>query len=76
LNVLLMLFNLIPIAPLDGSHVLLDFLDPRTAHDVSNFMNQYGLILLIAVVFLAGRLIAPILVPVVNFLAGTTIMVV
>ena len=34
LNVVLMLFNLIPIAPLDGSHVLFDVLDPRTARQV------------------------------------------
>ena len=30
LNVVLMLFNLLPIAPLDGSHVLIDLLDPTT----------------------------------------------
>jgi Zn-dependent protease len=70
LNVVLLLFNLIPVAPLDGSHVLLDFLDQRTAHDVQNFMNQFGLILLIAVVFFAGQIIVPILVPIANFLIG------
>src|ERR1035437_3858833 len=76
LNVVLMIFNLIPIAPLDGSHVLLDFLDPRTAGDVRNFMNQYGMILLIVVVIFAGQLISPMLVPIVNFLAGTPILLV
>ena len=34
LNVVLLLFNLIPIPPLDGSHVLFDFLDPRTPSDL------------------------------------------
>jgi Zn-dependent protease len=43
LNVLLMLFNLIPVAPLDGSHVLLDLLDARSARRVKEFMDQYGL---------------------------------
>jgi Zn-dependent protease len=76
LNVVLMIFNLIPIAPLDGSHVLLDFLDPRTAGDVRNFMNQYGMILLIVVVIFAGQLISPVLVPIVNFLAGTPVLLV
>jgi Zn-dependent protease len=76
LNVVLMLFNLIPIAPLDGSHVLLDMLDYRTSRQVSEFMSQYGLLLLLAVVIFAGRIIGPILVPVVNFLLGAQIYVV
>jgi Zn-dependent protease len=74
LNVALMLFNLIPIAPLDGSHVLLDLLDQRTAQSVRTFMNQYGFMLLVFVVLLAGRIIVPVLVPIVNFLAGARIL--
>jgi Zn-dependent protease len=74
LNVVLMLFNLIPIPPLDGSHVLFDVLSPRTAHDLRNFMNQYGFMILILVVLFAGRLIVPILVPIVNFLAGVPVI--
>lgn len=74
LNIVLMLFNLIPITPLDGSHVLFDVLDPRTAHDLRNLMNQYGFMILILVVLFAGRLIVPILVPVVNFLAGVPVL--
>jgi len=74
LNVVLMIFNLIPIAPLDGSHVLLDFLNPRTANDVRGFMNQYGLILLILVVIFAGQIVVPLLIPIVNFLAGVQIL--
>jgi len=45
-------------------------LDPATGRQVQQFMNQYGLILLIAVVFFAGQIIVPILVPVANFLIG------
>jgi Zn-dependent protease len=74
LNIVLMIFNLIPIAPLDGSHVLLDFLNPRTANDVRGFMNQYGLILLILVVLFAGQIVVPLLIPIVNFLAGVQIL--
>jgi Zn-dependent protease len=73
LNVLLMLFNLIPVAPLDGSHVLLDLLDARSARRVKEFMDQYGLYLLIGVVLLAGRVIGPFLGPVVNFIVGAQI---
>jgi Zn-dependent protease len=74
LNVVLLLFNLIPIPPLDGSHVLFDLLDPRTAHDLRNFMSQYGLMMLILVVLFAGRIIIPLLVPIVNFLAGVPLL--
>jgi Zn-dependent protease len=74
INVILMLFNLLPIPPLDGSHVLFDLLDPRTAQSVRTFMNQYGLMLLLVVVLLAGRIIVPVLVPIVNFLAGVPLL--
>ncbi len=74
LNVLLMVFNLIPIAPLDGSHVLYDVLDPRTAREVQTFMDQYGLMLLIVVIIFAGRIIVPIMYPIINFLAGVQLV--
>ena len=74
LNVVLLLFNLLPIPPLDGSHVLFDLLDPRTAQSARTFMNQYGLMLLLVVVFLAWRIIMPVLVPIVNFLAGVPLL--
>jgi Zn-dependent protease len=70
LNVVLMVFNLIPVPPLDGSHVLLDALDRRTAQTVARFMDQYGLMMLLAVVFLAGRLISPISDPIIRTLLG------
>ena len=74
INVVLMLFNLLPIPPLDGSHVLFDLLDPRTAQSVRTFMNQYGLMLLLVVILLAQRIIVPVLVPIVNFLAGVQLL--
>jgi Zn-dependent protease len=70
LNVVLMVFNLLPIAPLDGSHVLIDLLDPATGRQVQQFMNQYGLMLLIVVVLFAGQLIGPVVGSVVNLLIG------
>jgi len=47
LNLLLMVFNFIPIPPLDGSKVLYAFLDPRTAFQVRPFLEQYGFYILI-----------------------------
>jgi Zn-dependent protease len=73
LNVALMVFNLIPVPPLDGSHVLLDMLDQKTAHDVRIFFAQYGMLLLLPVIFLAGRIIGPIMDPIVGFLIGVPV---
>jgi Zn-dependent protease len=70
LNLFLMLFNFIPVAPLDGSHVLLDMVSPRTAMELRGYMNQYGIMLLLVVVLLAGRVIYPIMAPIGNFLIG------
>jgi Zn-dependent protease len=74
LNVLLMLFNLIPIPPLDGSHVLLDLLEPRTANSVRVFFGQYGMLLLLPVIFLAGPLIRPLMNPIVSALIGLPVV--
>ena len=70
LNVVLMLFNLLPIAPLDGSHVLIDLLDPMTARRVEIFMAQYGLFILIVIVIFAGQIIGPVVGYLVNLLIG------
>jgi Zn-dependent protease len=76
LNVVLMIFNLLPIAPLDGSHVLLDVVDPATAPQLRTFFDQYGLIVLLVVVLFAGRVISPIFVPIVNALLGAQVYMV
>ncbi len=54
-NAILMFFNLIPIPPLDGSKILYLFLDRRP--DVVRILEQYGLIILIAVLLLGGGLL-------------------
>jgi Zn-dependent protease len=53
LNVLLAIFNLIPIPPLDGYNVLLAFLPPRQAMVVRQYA-PYGVIILLLLVFLPG----------------------
>lgn len=50
-NVLLAIFNLIPIPPLDGYNAALAFLPPRTAFTVQRYA-QYGIIVLLVLVVL------------------------
>ncbi|GIV74763.1 MULTISPECIES: site-2 protease family protein [Caldilinea] len=56
INVLLFVFNLLPIPPLDGSHVLFALL-PGSARQVQMFLMQYGMLILFAVIFFAPALI-------------------
>ena len=48
-NIVLALFNLIPISPLDGSHVLEDLLMPVCGPKPFLWLRQYGIYLLIVV---------------------------
>lgn len=78
INLLLMVFNLIPIPPLDGSKVLYAFLDPRTGWQVRATLEQYGLLILLAAMFLPifggntliGIVVKEILSPLIRLLTG------
>jgi Zn-dependent protease len=50
-NLLLAVFNLLPIPPLDGYNVLLAFAPPRTAFTIQRYA-PYGVIVLLLLVFL------------------------
>lgn len=49
-NVLLAIFNLVPVTPLDGSKILVALLPKRTAYEYESFMRQYGPWLLLALI--------------------------
>jgi Zn-dependent protease len=72
LNVILMLFNLVPIPPLDGSKVLFAFLPPRTVWQWRPILEQYGFLLLILVFFFPpGRSIGSLVfTPLINAIYG------
>jgi Zn-dependent protease len=76
INILLMVFNLFPIPPLDGSKVLFAFLPPRLAWQWRPILEQYGFILLLIVFFvppgnsIGGRILIPIIDAVQSLLLG------
>jgi Zn-dependent protease len=76
INIVLMIFNLIPIPPLDGSKVLFAFLPPQVAWRWRPMLEQYGFILLLLFLFLPPgesigvRIIRPIIDGFLSLLVG------
>lgn len=56
-NLSLMLFNLIPIGPLDGAKVLVAFLPDRLAFEFTRFMERYGMLMLFGLIFFGQGLL-------------------
>jgi Zn-dependent protease len=51
INLLLMIFNFIPVPPLDGGAVLFAFLPPDVSWRLRPMLAQYGLLILILLIF-------------------------
>ena len=66
INLILAFFNLIPIPPLDGSHVLAHVLPQEMAMRYRHF-GQYGILILMGVMFLYPRAFSVLLWPVYYF---------
>jgi len=58
INLLLAVFNLLPIPPLDGSHILFAFL-PQGMEKLKIILAQYGLFILLFVIFFLLHWIIP-----------------
>lgn len=77
LNVVLAIFNLIPVHPLDGGKILVGLLPPKDAATADRFMQKYGIFILIFLIFpiLGSSLVFSIISPVIDFLLSIYIPV-
>ena len=69
-NLLLAIFNLLPVPPLDGSAILFRFLSPEQTWRLRPMLAQYGFIILIGFFLLAGRYLSTFIADVTQFLVG------
>ena len=68
-NILLGVFNLIPIAPLDGEKIFAAFLSPAMREQWRD-VQQYGIFLLLIVVLTLGAPLSALIKTIVSFLTG------
>lgn len=68
-NILLAIFNLVPIPPLDGSKILFHFL-PYSMHGVRETMERNGMLFLLLFIFFGFQLIIPIMLFLFSLITG------
>jgi Zn-dependent protease len=77
INVSLAIFNLVPVAPLDGEKILYALLPRLTAIEYRQFMRKYGVIVLLLLIlptFQGQSPISRLISPVIQFVSRTLLM--
>jgi Zn-dependent protease len=70
INILLAVFNLMPIPPLDGSHILFTFL-PYSMQRFRVMLSQYGFLILVVFIVVGGfRLLSPLILAIFSLITG------
>lgn len=64
-NVVLALFNLVPIPPLDGHHIIFPLIPEKYA-DIKDFLRKYSFVILIFFIMYGWRFFSPFVMKVVN----------
>ena len=71
-NIVLSLFNLVPIPPLDGSKILFALLPARLAW-VKDFLERYGFVLLIVFIFFLWQSVLPVVFALFHLISGLSL---
>lgn len=72
INIMLAIFNLVPIPPLDGSKILFAFL-PRAGIEFQMKLERYGIFILLFFIFFGFQFIIPIIYSIYRFLGAGTL---
>ena len=73
LNLVLVIFNLIPIPPLDGSKILFSFI-PYKYRYIENFLEKWGMFLLLFFIIFLWIKVSPIIFIIFHFITGVSLM--
>lgn len=71
LNIVLAVFNLIPIHPLDGGKILVGLLPDKDAHELDRFLNRFGTLILLLLILPSFGGVSPIssiMTPIIKFI--------
>lgn len=69
INIVLAVFNMVPIPPLDGSKILFELLSYRY-RNVQTFMERYSIVLFIAFIFVGWKFVSPLVFGLFSLLTG------
>lgn len=74
INLVLAVFNLMPIPPLDGSKILFSLLSPERGQAFRSFVERYGLLLVVVFIFFLWQYIFLLVLFLASLLTGINIM--